>query len=102
MSRGCWAGMHALRCLSISLAWDFPVVDAVLHRARSRCHQLETFRCFLCYILLSVGFSGAIYILAAKIVMSDSSPRDFSEDAFNFWGLSAISFWMSIVLILDR
>ena len=45
---------------------------------------------------------GAAYVLIAQLLMGDPEGGASGEDAMDFYGLVLVSFWMSIVLLLDR
>lgn len=45
---------------------------------------------------------GAAYVLIAQLLVGDPEGGSSGEDAMDFYGLVLVSFWMSIVLLLDR
>lgn len=45
---------------------------------------------------------GAAYVLIAKVLVGDPEGGASGKDANDFYGLLLVSFWMSIVLLLDR
>ena len=45
---------------------------------------------------------GAVYVLIGQMLVGDPEGGWSGEDANNFYGLVLVSFWMSIVLLLDR
>lgn len=45
---------------------------------------------------------GAVYVLIAQLLAADAEGGASGEDAMDFYGLALVSFWMSVVLLLDR
>lgn len=43
-----------------------------------------------------------MYVLFAQLLVGDPEGGASGEDAMDFYGLLLVSFWMSIVLLLDR
>jgi len=45
---------------------------------------------------------GALYVLIALLLVGDPEGGASGAEAMDFYGLVLVSFWMSIVLLLDR
>lgn len=45
---------------------------------------------------------GTAYVLIGELLVGDPDGGASSEAAMDFFGLLLVSFWMSIVLLLDR
>ncbi len=52
--------------------------------------------------MLHSSSPGALYILIALLLVGDPEGGASGEDAMDFYGLVLVSFWMSVVLLLDR
>ena len=64
--------------------------------------RLYDTRWLLTVIGAPVNVAGAAYVLIARMLVRHPRGGLSGEDAFDFYGLVLVSFWMSIVLMLDR
>ncbi|CBJ29055.1 hypothetical protein Esi_0133_0060 [Ectocarpus siliculosus] len=84
-----------------SARYDAAAVFCILSELSWR--QLRTFFVLpTLWVFTLCSWIGAAYVLIAQLLVGHAEGGASGEDAMDFYGLLLVSFWMSIVLLLDR